>query len=145
MPTDKQKAVAKDILENPGKPLSRAMIDAGYSEASAHNPQNFRKTKGFLATMSGLGLTQELVGKTLVSEIEAARPGTGRVVPALSLAAKILGMEPTGGEGKENPILVLLQAYGVVNNDGKLNYEENVIDQPDQADEERPSAEDSQG
>lgn len=45
----------------------------------------------------------------------------------------------------ENPILVLLQAYGVVDNDGKLNYEKNVIDQPDQADEERPSAEDSQG
>lgn len=47
MPTMKQKRVAKEILENPGKPLGRVMVEAGYSPATAQNPTDLTKSKGW--------------------------------------------------------------------------------------------------
>lgn len=47
MATHKQKLVAKDILENTGKPISRAMLDAGYAPATAKNPSELTESKGW--------------------------------------------------------------------------------------------------
>lgn len=47
MPTLKQKLVAKDLSENIGKPVSQAMLDAGYTYESAQQPQQLTNSKGF--------------------------------------------------------------------------------------------------
>lgn len=52
MATLKQKAVAKDLLENAGKPVSRAMLDAGYSPATAKNPDELTNSKGWSELMN---------------------------------------------------------------------------------------------
>jgi hypothetical protein len=49
--TIKQKAVAKDIMENHGKPISQAMLDAGYDPSSAKNPSNLTESKGWAELM----------------------------------------------------------------------------------------------
>ena len=44
----RQKTVLNELLASGGKrPLSQMMRDAGYSEASARNPQKLRKSKAF--------------------------------------------------------------------------------------------------
>lgn len=49
--TNKQKAVAKDLLENVGKPVGQAMLDAGYSPATAKNPDHLTESKGWQELM----------------------------------------------------------------------------------------------
>ena len=49
--TIKQKAVAKDLLENVGKPIGKAMLDAGYSPATADNPDHLTSSKGWAELM----------------------------------------------------------------------------------------------
>lgn len=51
------------IVENRGKSLSKAMVDAGYSPAYAHNPQQFLRTKA----------AQELEKEYLPDELIAQR------------------------------------------------------------------------
>lgn len=46
MATEKQKIAAKNYVENHGN-ASRAMLDAGYTPATAKNPQNLTESKGF--------------------------------------------------------------------------------------------------
>ena len=48
--------VAQNLIENRGV-ISKAMIDAGYSEMTAHNPKNVTESKGFKQAMQELGLT----------------------------------------------------------------------------------------
>lgn len=50
-PSLKQRAVAKDLLENVGKPIGRAMLDAGYSPATAKNPDHITESKGWAQLM----------------------------------------------------------------------------------------------
>ena len=57
MPTNKQKAAFDKSLENGGV-ISQAMIEAGYSPATAKTPQKLTESKGF----------QELVEKYLPDE-----------------------------------------------------------------------------
>lgn len=45
--TAKQKAVAKKLLENPGKSIGSAMREAGYSPATAKNPSDLTESKGW--------------------------------------------------------------------------------------------------
>jgi len=47
MPTLKQEQTVKDLLENTGKPISRAMLDNGYSPATAKNPCELTESKGW--------------------------------------------------------------------------------------------------
>lgn len=49
--TAKQSAVIKDLLENTGKPVSRAMLDAGYPPATAKNPQQLTESKAWQEVM----------------------------------------------------------------------------------------------
>ena len=49
--TLKQKAVAKQIVENHGMPISKAMINAGYDLDTAKNPKNLTESKGWAELM----------------------------------------------------------------------------------------------
>lgn len=51
MPTLKQIAVAKDLLENIGKPVSTSMLENGYSPATAKNPLLLTESKGWQELM----------------------------------------------------------------------------------------------
>jgi len=51
MSTQKQKRVAKDLLENNGKSVSQAMRDAGYPDTTASNPQQLTRSKGWAKLM----------------------------------------------------------------------------------------------
>ncbi len=50
-PTQKQKLLAKKMVENGGKSLSKSMKDVGYSDAYASNPQKLKKTQGWQSIM----------------------------------------------------------------------------------------------
>jgi len=59
MATNKQKALAKELLESKGKiSMGQAMINAGYSPDTANNPQQVTRSEGWL----------ELVDKMLPDE-----------------------------------------------------------------------------
>lgn len=45
--TLKQENTIKDLLENAGKPVGRAMLDNGYAPATAKNPQELTKSKAW--------------------------------------------------------------------------------------------------
>lgn len=61
--TYKQKAVARDLLENTGKSVSKAMFDAGYAPASAKNPQQLTRSKSWQKLMKTLVPDQSLIQK----------------------------------------------------------------------------------
>ena len=61
--------VAQNLIENRGV-ISKAMIDAGYSEMTAHNPKNVTESKGFKQAMQELGLTDTFLVSALVHDIE---------------------------------------------------------------------------
>lgn len=52
MATVRQKKVAKILLENSGKPVSRAMLEAGYSPAMAKNPHVLTESKAWQQLMA---------------------------------------------------------------------------------------------
>ena len=49
--TIKQKSTAKDLLENTGKSVSRAMLDNGYAPTTAKNPIELTESKGWQELM----------------------------------------------------------------------------------------------
>jgi hypothetical protein len=51
MPTLKQIATARDLLENPSKSVSQAMRDNGYSPETAKVPSDLTKSKGWAELM----------------------------------------------------------------------------------------------
>lgn len=59
--TLKQKAVAKDLMENNGKPVSKAMLDAGYDPRTAKNPQQLTRSKGWKELMDEYLPDQDLL------------------------------------------------------------------------------------
>ena len=88
MATDKQRKLAKNIIDNGGN-VSKAMVDAGYSKASAKNPQKYAKAHGVLEAYAEYGLTEGLVITALVDDINAKRKNR---TPELKLASDILGL-----------------------------------------------------
>lgn len=52
MATLRQTRVAQDLLENVGKPIGKAMLDAGYSPATADNPDHLTDSKGWQELMA---------------------------------------------------------------------------------------------
>lgn len=91
MPTLKQRAAIAFYVENGGN-LSKAMRDAGYSPATAKNPQKLRRSKGFMQLFEDSGLSRGMILESLKRDIEN-NPGSR--VRELALAAKILGMTDT--------------------------------------------------
>lgn len=80
-PSKLQKATARILAGNPYMPISRAMIEAGYSKATSRHPKaNFVDLKGSITAMEeyreslrGSGLGEELIKRKLAEMIEAQK------------------------------------------------------------------------
>lgn len=89
-PTDKQ-AKAVEIMENNGGNASRAMIEAGYSPATAKNPSKLTKSRAVQSIAKANGVTIEQymlnIGQAMVAEKQ--NQFTGEVNPdyAIRLSA----------------------------------------------------------
>lgn len=69
MATQKQKKAIDNLIENHGN-VSKAMRDAGYTEASAKNPSNLTKSKAFAELMEAY-LPDDMLLRALADDIEA--------------------------------------------------------------------------
>lgn len=78
------------------------MLDAGYSPNTAHTPKKVTESDTFIALCDELGLTKNLVVKSLVFDIKK-KPA--KRSSELSLAADILGMK----QRKDSNIIVPVQ------------------------------------
>ncbi len=116
MATIKQKKAAENLVENGGN-VSKAMRDAGYSEATAKTPQKLTESVGFLELCDELGLTDTLIAQSLVDDIKA-KPGERK--PELELAAKIRGLlkDKVEHSGAFDPVRILLDKYGITEGEG---------------------------
>ena len=61
--TSKQQIVARDLLENTGKSVSKAMLDAGYAPTSAKNPQQLTRSKAWQKLMEDYLPDEKLIEK----------------------------------------------------------------------------------
>lgn len=52
MPTVKQRTVALNLLENPGKPIGTAMKEAGYAHGMVVNPKDLTESRGWKELMN---------------------------------------------------------------------------------------------
>lgn len=88
MATIKQKKVINNLVENGGN-VTKAMRDAGYSEATINNPSNLTKSKGYKGLLEEYGLTEDRVVTALVEDIKKKPQNRIR---ELALGAELLGM-----------------------------------------------------
>ena len=87
MATIKQRKALAKMVENGGI-ASRAMIDVGYSPATASDPSKLTRSKGFLELCEEVGLTDDFLTRALVSDI-TNKPKNRK--PELELGFKIRG------------------------------------------------------
>lgn len=88
MATQKQKKAVDKLVENGGN-VSRAMKDAGYSDATAKTPQKLTESKGFMELLDEYGLTEHLIVTSLVEDIKR-KPQNRKA--ELELGAKLRSM-----------------------------------------------------
>jgi hypothetical protein len=88
MATEKQKLAVEKMVENGGI-VSTAMLEAGYSPATAKTPQKLTESDGFLELCNKAGLTDDLILESLTEDIKQ-KPQ--KRVEELRLAAKIKKM-----------------------------------------------------
>lgn len=88
MATIKQEKAIGKLVENGGN-VSKAMKEAGYSEATAKNPSKLTKSKGFEELLDEYGLTEELIVTALVEDI-TKKPQNRKA--ELELGSKLRGM-----------------------------------------------------
>lgn len=88
-PSIKQKKAILNMVENGGN-VSKAMIQAGYSENTAKTPQKLTGSKGFIALANQLGLTDGMIAQALAEDIKS-KPGNR--VAELALASKLKGLQ----------------------------------------------------
>ena len=86
--TVRQKRVARELIGNVGMSAKQALERAGYSEAIQNNPKAVLESKGFIALMDEIGLTDDYLGKKLHEDIEAKPKNR---VAELTLAYKVKG------------------------------------------------------
>ncbi len=120
--TQKQLLAAEKMLENGGN-ITKAMLDVGYSPASANNPQNLIKSKGFQQLkeqykdkLVALGLNGEKLATKMTEWIDATKVSTSltepdRIVPDYQTQLKAADMlrEDFGLKSKDN----FLQQFNV--------------------------------
>jgi hypothetical protein len=92
MTTIKQKIALEKLVENGGN-VTRAMIEAGYSEATANNPSNLTHSEGFRSLLKQYGLDESFVVTALVEDIKGKPLNRSK---ELFLASEILGMRKNG-------------------------------------------------
>ena len=88
MSTEKQRKAVENIVENRGN-ISKAMRDAGYTDATAKNPKNLTESKGFEELCKNVGLTDDFILSCLAEDINAKPKNRYQ---ELSLASKIRGL-----------------------------------------------------
>lgn len=92
-PTPKQKKAAKAYVENlmSAKPVSTGQVlrNVGFTDAVAHTPKFVTDTVGFKQALRELGLTEELITTSLVSDIKSKPKNR---LGELRLGAEILGI-----------------------------------------------------
>lgn len=92
MATQKQTTAAKKMVENGGI-VSKAMVDAGYSPATAKTPQKLTESKGYKNIVAELQQELENVGVTPKKIAKAMKQGLG--------AMQYIKTERVEGVGKE--------------------------------------------
>ena len=100
MTTIKQKLALEKLVENGGN-VTQAMIEAGYSEATANNPSNLTHSEGFRSLLKQYGLDESLVVTALVEDIKGKPLNRSK---ELLLASEILGMRKNGMLSIKNEI-----------------------------------------
>ena len=71
-PTIKHILAAKNMVENGGN-KGKAMIDAGYSPATAKNPSKLTRSEGFQTLMEEMGLSDEVFVTALKEGLNATK------------------------------------------------------------------------
>lgn len=118
MPTLKQHDAIENMVENGGI-ISKAMLDAGYSPNTAKTPQKLTESKGYKEALKEYGLTESLITKALVEDIEK-KPQ--RRIKELELGANILGMTDREEHGGNKTLIINItretaERYGLLPKD----------------------------
>lgn len=127
--TMKQRAVAKDLSENIGKPVSRAMLDAGYTPSTAEQPQRLTNSKAFKELLEAK-LPDDKLLDTHADALEAMKwndfTGEREKDHAIRLKAVDLGyklkgkLQPAGININDSKVLIvpseLMSKYGFSSN-----------------------------
>ena len=87
MATIRQKLALHKAIKNGGN-ISKAMVEVGYSENTAHTPQKLTGSKGFLELCEDIGLTDDFLAKALFDDIKAKKQNRK---PELELAFRVKG------------------------------------------------------
>ncbi len=87
MATERQRKAAHAIVRNGGN-VTKAMIEAGYSENTAHTPQKLTQSTGFLEICEASGLTDRFLLSVLMEDI---RNKKGNRRGEIELAFKLKG------------------------------------------------------
>ncbi len=101
IPRPRQRKVAKAVVENMlldnPKPLGVVMENNGYGSGAINTPSIVTESAGFKQALRELGLTEELITTSLVTDIEK-KPQSR--IQELKLGAEILGMVKREPENK---------------------------------------------
>lgn len=112
--TNKQKELAKKILENPSLTMKDAMLEVGYSKNTAIAPQNVTESKGWKELMDQYLPDAKLLNvhkKGLeATKIVTSHTEPDREVPDFAVRAKYLELGyKVKGYDKSSPIQILNQ------------------------------------
>lgn len=102
-PTNKQKIAFDNLVGNGGN-VTKAMIDANYSIATANTPQKLTESKGFKLLCKVAGLTDEFLTNALVEDIKK-KPQNRKA--ELELGFKVTGRLKEADNSQKTLILVL--------------------------------------
>lgn len=94
-PTLLQRKALKATLENGGN-VSKAMKDAGYSEAMAKNPQKLKESDGWKELMKSVGLDDKSLLKKSKEHLQAKQLRTMMVDPEVTDSEVIEVLEACG-------------------------------------------------
>lgn len=108
-PTPKQRKAAEALIANGGN-VSKAMKDAGYTEATSKNPKNLTNSKGFQELCEQLGLTDQLLLEALVYDIANKKKNRKA---ELELGFKVKGRLTEKHEVTVNTVEKILEGYGI--------------------------------
>jgi len=90
-PTLKQENSFKNIIENRGN-ISKGMKDAGYSEATAKNPSNLTKSKGFQSLLASIIDDEDLI--TEINDIAFNNEDKRTKLQAIDMLLKLKDLYP---------------------------------------------------
>ena len=146
--TVKQKTAVQILASNPGKPVGKAMVEAGYSPATAINPTVLTESKGYQELIIKI-LNPEKVLKTIDKGMEANKIITSNTEPDYEYpdwqsrskftdqAADMLRMKPDKNEIKNTNVLVIpilggtsIEGVGIVQSNNS-NKQDNTAQETD--------------